>query len=431
MRYETIDSALFIENRRKFAPLIKPNSIAIFHSNDVMPTNADGVMAFKQNSDLFYLSGIDQEETVLILYPDSVNEKHREILLVRKTDEHIAVWEGEKLNKEQATVTSGINTVMWTEQYQSLLETLLPQVDHIYLNSNEHARASKDIETRNDRLGIELRKNFPLHKIERAAPIMHELRAKKEAIEVAQIRKACEITRDGFLRILKSTKPGVGEWQLEADYLHTFLSQKSRGFAYTPIIGSGSNANILHYVQNDSVCKDGDLILMDVAAEYANWNADMTRTIPVNGKYSPRQRSVYDAVLRVFHAANGILRPGITMANYQGQVLEFMEEEMIKLGLFTSAEAKSQKEEKHLVRKYFMHGTSHHLGLDVHDVSNANAPVAVGNMFTIEPGIYIREENIGIRLENNFYIGETKNEDLMHDIPIEAEEIEALMASDI
>lgn len=431
MRYETIDSALFIENRRKFAPLIKPNSIAIFHSNDVMPTNADGVMAFKQNSDLFYLSGIDQEETVLILYPDSVNEKHREILLVRKTDEHIAVWEGEKLNKEQATVTSGINTVMWTEQYQSLLETLLPQVDHIYLNSNEHARASKDIETRNDRLGIELRKNFPLHKIERAAPIMHELRAKKEAIEVAQIRKACEITRDGFLRILKSTKPGVGEWQLEADYLHTFLSQKSRGFAYTPIIGSGSNANILHYVQNDSVCKDGDLILMDVAAEYANWNADMTRTIPVNGKYSPRQRSVYDAVLRVFHAANGILRPGITMANYQGQVLEFMEEEMIKLGLFTSAEAKSQKEDKHLVKKYFMHGTSHHLGLDVHDVSNANAPVAVGNMFTIEPGIYIREENIGIRLENNFYIGETKNEDLMHDIPIEAEEIEALMASDI
>ena len=431
MRYETIDSALFIKNRKKFAPLLKPNSIAIFHSNDVMPTNADGVMAFKQNSDLFYLSGIDQEETVLILYPDAVNEKHREILLVRKTDQHIAVWEGEKLNKEQATLTSGINTVLWTEQYHSLLETLLPQVDHIYLNSNEHARACRDTETRNDRLGKELRKNFPLYKIERAAPIMHELRAKKEAIEVAQIRKACEITRDGFLRVLKSTKPGIGEWQLEADYLHTFLSQKSRGFAYTPIIGSGSNANILHYVQNNSICKDGDLILMDVAAEYANWNADMTRTIPTNGKYSKRQRSVYDAVLRVHHAANAILRPGITMVNYQAQVLEFMEEELIKLGLFTSAEAKTQKEDKHLVKRYFMHGTSHHLGLDVHDVSTANAPVAVGNMFTIEPGIYIREENIGIRLENNFYIGETKNEDLMHDIPIEAEEIEEIMASGI
>lgn len=430
MRYETIDPALFVKNRAKLAPLLKPNSLAIFHSNDVMPTNADGVMNFKQNSDLFYLSGIDQEETVLILFPDAVNEKHREILLVRKTNSHIAVWEGEKLNKYQATDTSGIQSVFWTEDYQSLLDTLIPQVDHIYLNSNEHPRASKDTETRNARCAKQVRQSFPLHKIERAAPLLYALRAKKEAIEVAQIRKACEITRDGFLRILKSTKPGIGEWQLEADYLHTFLSQKSRGFAYTPIIGSGGNANILHYIQNNSICKDGDLILMDVAAEYANWNADMSRTIPVNGSYSARQRSVYDAVLRVHHAANGILRPGISMANYQAQVLEFMEEELIKLGLFTSAEAKKQKENKSLVRQYFMHGTSHHLGLDVHDVSPANALVEVGNVFTIEPGIYIKEENIGVRLENNFYIGEEENKDLMHDIPIEAEEIEDIMAAE-
>lgn len=428
MRYEKIDPTLFVHNRESLKNMLKPNSIAILQSNDVMPTNADGVMPFKQNSDLIYLSGIDQEESVLVLFPDASVESHREILFIRKTNEHIAIWEGEKLSQPEATNLSGIKNVQWTENMADTMHQLIQQAEHIYLNTNEHPRAPNAVESRNDRFIQLTKQSYPLHKIERLAPLLHQLRPIKHEIEVKLIKKACEITRDGFLQILKTTKPGVGEWELEAEFIHTFIKQKSRGFAYTPIIASGSNANILHYIENNQICKDGELILMDVGAEYANWNADMTRTIPVNGKFSPRQRSVYDAVLNVHKVANSLLRPGITPSDYQSQVLEIMEEELIKLGLFTTAEAKLQKKDKHLVKKYFMHGTSHHLGLDVHDVSHRNTPIAVGHVYTIEPGIYIREENIGIRLENDFYIGEHHNTDLMADIPIEAEEIEDLMA---
>ncbi len=428
MRYQPIDSQLFCDNRARLTSLLKPNSIVILHSNDVMPSNADAELGFQQNSNLIHLSGIDQEESILVLNPDAATYSQREILFVRETNEQIAIWEGDKLTKEKVTELSGIETVMWTSQFESFIHGLIQGADNVYLETNEHLRAETSVQTRNARYIETFKPAYPLHNLERLAPLMHKLRAVKHQIEVDTIRKACEITRDGFLRILKKVVPGVGEWEIEAEYIHEFISQSSKGFAYTPIIGSGANANVLHYIQNNSICKDGDLLLMDVAAEYANWNSDMTRTIPVNGKFTERQRAVYDAVLRVLRKANTILRPGITPQAYHAQVLEFMESELIDLGLIDAEEAKKQDASKPLVKKYFMHGTSHHLGIDVHDVAPFNTPVAVGHVYTIEPGIYIREESIGIRLENNFYIGETENLDLMADIPIEADEIETLMA---
>jgi len=393
-----------------------------------MPSNADAELGFQQNSNLIHLSGIDQEESILVLNPDAATHSQREILFVRETNEQIAIWEGDKLTKEKVTELSGIETVMWVSQFESFIHGLIQRADNVYLETNEHLRAGTSVQTRNARYIETFKPAYPLHNLERLAPLMHKLRAVKHQIEVDTIRKACEITRDGFLRILKKVVPGVGEWEIEAEYIHEFISQSSKGFAYTPIIGSGVNANVLHYIQNNSICKDGDLLLMDVAAEYANWNSDMTRTIPVNGKFTERQRAVYDAVLRVLRKANTILRPGITPQAYQAQVLGFMESELIDLGLIDAEEAKMQDASKPLVKKYFMHGTSHHIGIDVHDVAPFNTPVAVGHVYTIEPGIYIREEDIGIRLENNFYIGETENLDLMADIPIEADEIETLMA---
>ena len=428
MRYEAIDPALFCHNRARLKDLLKPNSIVILHSNDVMPTNADGAMPFKQNADLIHLSGIDQEESILLLYPEAKNPAHREILFVRETNAHIAIWEGTKLDKKQATGVSGIENIQWTDSFEALSHSLIQQADYVYLHTNEHLRAPKSVQTRNARYIETFISAYPLHSLERLAPLMNQLRPVKHEIEKDLIRKACEITRDGFLRVLKFVQPGVGEWEIEAEFLHEFIRQKSRGFAYSPIIGSGANNNVLHYVENKHVCQDGELILMDVAAEYANWNADMTRTIPVNGTFTPRQKDVYNAVLRVLHKANEILRPGILPSVYQAQVLEFMQEELIGLGLIDATEAADQDERKLLVKQYFMHGTSHPLGIDVHDVSPVDNPVAVGHIYTIEPGIYIPEENLGIRLENNFYIGESENIDLMADIPIEAEEIEQLMA---
>lgn len=428
MRYEPADSQLFVRNRSRLVELLKNDSIVILHSNDVMPTNADGTMAFKQNTDLYYLSGIDQEESILLLYPDAQDEKDREILFVRETNEHIAIWEGAKLDKERATNLSGIKNVQWTNSFETTLHRLIQQTQNVYLNTNEHLRAATSVETRDARFIKKCQAEYPLLRYERLAPLMHRLRIIKDQEEIKMLQKACDITDGGFRRILEFVKPGVGEWEIEAEYMHEFLWNKSKGFAYTPIIASGGNACVLHYIDNEEVCQDGDMLLMDVGAEYGNWNADMTRTIPVNGKFTPRQRAVYNSVLNVMRRANGILRPGIRPSNYQKQVLGFMEEELIKLGLIDAQEAAEQGPDKPLVKQYFMHGTSHHLGLDVHDVCPPNEPVAEGMVFTIEPGIYIQDENLGIRIENDVVIGKDSNFDLMANIPIEADEIEALMA---
>ena len=427
MRYEPISPEFFVRNRENLRGLLKPHSMVIVLANDIYPTNADGTMAFKQNSDLFYLTGVDQEETALVLMPDAVDPNEREILFVKETSELIAIWEGEKLNKEQARAATGITRIEWSGQFDSFLHRMVPQVEHIYLVTNEHLRASVVVETRNARFIKECQSRYPLHRYERLAPLMHRLRITKDPEELKHIQRACDITEAGFRRLLGFIKPGVGEWEIEAELLHEFVRRGSRGFAYAPIIGTGKNACVLHYVENDTVCQDGQMVLMDVAAEYAGWASDLTRTVPVNGKFTPRQREVYDAVLRVFRGANEILRPGNTPIQYQKQVIELMEVELVGLGLFTAEEAKAQGPDKALVKKYFMHGTSHHLGLDVHDVCPPHEPFAEGMVFTIEPGIYIREEALGVRIENDVLIGKDGNLDLMANIPIEADEIEALM----
>ena len=427
MRYEPISPQFFVRNRENLRGLLKPNSLVIVLANDIYPTNADGTMAFKQNSDLFYLTGVDQEETMLVLMPDAVDPKEREILFVKETSELIAVWEGEKLTKEQARAATGIERIEWSHTFEGFLHRLVPQVEHLYLLTNEHLRASVVVETRNARFIKDCQARYPLHRYERLAPLLHRLRMTKDAEEIKLLQRACDITEAGFRRVLGFIKPGVGEWEIEAELLHEFVRRGSRGFSYSPIIGSGKNACVLHYVENDKVCKDGEMILMDVAAEYAGWASDLTRTVPANGKFTKRQRDVYNAVLRVFRGANDILRPGNTPMEYQKQVIELMERELVGLGLFTAKEASEQGPDKALVKKYFMHGTSHHLGLDVHDVAPPHEPFADGMVFTIEPGIYIREEALGVRLENDFVIGKDKNFDLMGKIPIEAEEIEALM----
>lgn len=428
VRYEPISPDFFVRNRDNLRGLLKPNSLVILLANDIYPTNADGTMPFKQNSDLFYLTGVDQEETALLLMPDAVDPNEREILFVKETNEQIAIWEGEKLSKEQARATTGITRIEWSDKFESFLHRMVPQVEHIYLATNEHLRASVVVETSNARFIKECQSRYPLHRYERLAPLLHRLRITKAPEELKQLQRACDITEAGFRRLLGFIKPGTGEWEIEAELLHEFVRRGSRGFAYAPIIGSGKNACVLHYVENDKICQDGDLVLMDVAAEYAGWASDLTRTVPVNGKFTPRQRAVYDAVLRVFRGANVLLRPGKTPMEYQKQVIELMERELVGLGLFTAAEAKAQGPDKALVKKYFMHGTSHHLGLDVHDVCPPHEPFAEGMVCTIEPGIYIREEGIGVRLENDVVIGKDGNLDLMGNIPIEADEIEALMA---
>ena len=427
MRYESIAPEFFIRNRANLRGLLKANSIVILHSNDIYPTNADGTMAFKQNSDLFYLTGVDQEGTTLILMPDAIDPKEREILFVKETSDLIAVWEGDKLTKEQARAATGVQRVEWSHLFDELLQRVIPQADHIYLATNEHLRAVVTTETRSARFVRDCQARFPLHRYERLAPLLHRLRIIKDQEELKYLQHACDITEAGFRRLLGFIKPGVGEWEIEAELLHEFVRRGSRGFAYSPIIGTGKNACVLHYVENDKICQDGDMVLLDVAAEYGGWASDLTRTIPVNGKFTPRQRDVYNAVLRVFRGANDILRPGNTPMEYQQQVIELMERELVHLGLFSAKEALAQGPEKLLVKRYFMHGTSHHLGLDVHDVCPPHEPFAEGMVFTIEPGIYIREESMGVRLENDVVIGKDKNFDLMHNIPIDVEEIEELM----
>ena len=427
MRYELIGKELFIKNRANFIQHLKPHSVAVFNSNDVMPTNADGNLRFIQNSDLFYLSGIDQEESVLVLFPDFPDEKYREILFLRETSEEIAVWEGHKYTKEEATETSGVQTVYWLSQFNLIFNTLMAEAEHVYLNTNEHIRAAVRVQTRDARFIQHCQEHYPLHHYERLAPIMHRLRAIKSPREIELLQHACDITEQGFRRVLAFTKPGVCEYEVEAEYLHEFVRRGSRGFAYEPIVASGKNACVLHYISNDAVCQSGEVMMMDVGAEYARYNADMSRAIPVSGRFTDRQRQVYDAVLRVQRAAMKLLRPGNVIKEYHKEVGKIMEEELIKLGLLNLQDVKQQDEQKPLYKQYFMHGTSHHLGLDVHDVGNVYRAFEPGMVFTVEPGIYIQEENLGIRLENNVVITEDGVHDLMRNIPIEAEEIEELM----
>jgi Xaa-Pro aminopeptidase len=427
MKYLPIDSQLFVENRQRLIHHLEPNSMVVLHSNDIMPTNADGTMKFIQNTDLFYLTGIDQEESILVLFPDFPDESFREVLFVRETNKEIAIWEGHKYTKVEATKTSGIEKIMWTSQFERTFYTMMAQAEHVYLNTNEHLRADIQVPTRNARFIKWCQEHYPLHNYRRVAPIMHQLRAVKSVGEIALLQTACDITKEAFDRVLKFVKPGVMEYEIEAEYLHEFVRNRSRGFAYEPIVASGGNACVLHYIDNNDRCNEGELILMDVGAEYANYNADMTRTIPVNGRFTDRQRAVYNAVLRVQREAMQLLRPGNTVKAYHKEVGKIMESELIGLGLLDREEVKNQDEKQPLYKQYFMHGTSHHLGLDVHDVGNVYQEFEQGMVFTVEPGIYIREEDLGIRLENNVVIRESNVYDLMRDIPIEVEEIESLM----
>ena len=428
MRYTPIENIFFKNNRAKLMSQMKANSLAVINSNDIMPANADEIMPFKQNSDIFYLSGVDQEETILLLFPDAPNPEQREMLFLKETNEHIATWEGNKISKEEAIHLSGIEQVHWIKDFEGLFRPLMFQAEKIYLNTNESPRASLQVQTRDDRFIQYVKEKFPLHQLERLAPLLHRLRIVKDYYELTPIKKATEITYKGFKRILPFTKPGVYEYEIEAEYIHEF-ARNGCSFAYAPIIASGENACVLHYTQNDQKCQDGDMLLMDVGAKYGNYNADMTRTIPVNGIFTKRQKEVYQAVLHVQREAFKMLVPGNTLKEYHQEIGRIMESELIALGLLNQHDLDKQDSKNPLYKRYFMHGTSHHLGLAVHDVGNQNQPFETGMVFTVEPGIYIREEAIGIRLENDIVVRENGIEDLMKFIPIEIEEIEDLMNS--
>ena len=427
MKYEQIDRQLFIENRKKLASLLSKDGVAIFNANDVMPTNADGTMPFRQNNDLFWLSGVDQEESVLLLYPENPNEKEREMLFLKETSALIAIWEGEKLTKENAFNTSGIKTVYWLEELEGKLKELVGKADRVYLNKNMHSRSTSQVQTRDDRFRLMIEEKFSGKEIKEVAPIMHELRCVKSEIEISLMQKACDITEKGLRRILPFIKPGVMEYEIEAELLHEFLRNRSAGFAYQPIIGSGIDSCVLHYIENNKICKDGDILLMDFGAEYANYASDLTRTVPVNGRFSKRQKAVYNAVLHVMKEATNMLVPGTIFKDYNLEVSKIMESELIKLGLLDKHDVQKQDAENPLYKKYFMHGTSHSLGLDVHDVGSFETPMREGMVFTCEPGIYILEEELGIRLENDVLVTKDKPFDLMGNIPIELNEIEEMM----
>ncbi len=428
MKYAPINNSLFILNRKNLIDELKPGSIAVFNSNDIQPTNADGTMVFRQNSDIFYLSGIDQEESILVLCPDFPDENMREILFLRETNEEIAIWEGHKYTKEEAMETSGIKNIKWLSEFETTFNVLMTEADNIYLNTNEHTRRPvEEVETRDMRFIKWCKNKFPLHNYHRIAPIIYNLRMVKSEIEIELMQIACDITEIGFRRILEFVQPGVYEYEIEAEFIHEFIRRKSKGFAYTPIIASGFNACVLHYIENKDQCKDGDVLLLDVGAEYANYNADLTRSIPVNGRYTPRQKDVYNAVLRVKRAAYDMLKPGNVIPEYHKEVGKIMESELLGLGLIDKTDIKNQDPNKPAYKKYFMHGTSHHLGLDVHDVGSHFRKFEENMLFTVEPGIYIREENLGIRIENDVVIKKDGIHDLMANIPVEVEEIEDIM----
>ena len=427
MKYQHLPNQLFIDNRDRFKSMLPPGALAVFNSNDIMPTNADGHMGFVQNSDLFYLSGIDQEESVLVLFPFCRDPHHREVLFLKETSELIAIWEGHKYTKEEARATSGVPTIYWLSQFKTIFNQLMCEAETVYLNTNEHLRAHIEVETRDARFIKWCKEIYPLHHYKRSAPILQKLRAIKSSLEIEVMKKAMEITGKGFARLLKFVKPGVMEYEIEAELIHEFVRNRSRGFAYGPIIASGASACVLHYTDNNRECKAGDVILLDVAAEYGNYASDLTRCLPVSGKFTPRQKDVYNAVLRVLKAATQMLVPGNMIENYHKKVGQLMEQELIGLGLLKAADVAAQDPERPLYKKYFMHGTSHFLGLDVHDIGDFKLPIEAGMVFTCEPGIYIPEEGLGIRLENDILVTHNGPVNLMEHIPIEADEIEALM----
>ncbi|MGB8704465.1 MAG: aminopeptidase P family protein [Gillisia sp.] len=430
MKYEQIDKQLFIKNRKNFAAKMKPNSLAVFNSNDIYPISADSTIPFQQARDIFYLSGVDQDKSILVLFPDAPLEKHREILFLTETNDHIAVWEGAKLTKEDAYNTSGIKTVYWLKDFDKVFFEIMTQCDTVYFNTNEHYRASVETETREARFIDWCKKRYPAHQVAKSNPILQRLRSVKDQIELDLMQKACNITEKAFRRVLKFTQPGVWEYEIEAEYMHEMLRNRSKGFAYTPIIASGNNANVLHYIENNQQCKDGDLILLDTGAEYANYSSDMTRTIPVSGKYTKRQKEVYNAVNKVKNEATKLLVPGTLWAEYHVEVGKMMTSELLDLGLLDKADVQNENPDWPAYKKYFMHGTSHHIGLDTHDYGILTEPMQANQVFTVEPGIYIPAEGFGIRLEDDVVIQE-KGEpfNLMRNIPIEVDEIEEIMNS--
>ena len=426
MKAVPLPSALFTLNRERLATKLAPRSLAILNANDLMPTNADGSMGHLQNADLFYLTGINQEETILLVAPDAFDPNHREVLFVREPNEHLATWVGHKLTKEQATAISGIKNIKWLTEFPVIFRQVICELDNVYLNANEHQRADATVETRDTRFVRDCQRQFPLHRYQRLAPIMHELRAAKSQYEVDAIKAACDLTGKGFNRLLKFVKPGVNETEVEAELAHEFIRHKGQ-FAYLPIIAAGANNNILHYNQNDQPCKSGDLLLLDVAAGLGNYMSDLTRTIPVSGRFTRRQRQVYDAVLRIFRAQVAACVPGKTTKDLRQECEERTAKECVDLGLLKMSEIKKQKPDEPAVKKYFMHGVSHPIGLDVHDVTYNHFKAAPGWVLTVEPGIYIKEEGFGVRLENTVLVTEDGPVDLMADIPIEAGDIERLM----
>ena len=428
MKYDRIDKALYIANRQKFTAQMAAGSLAIFNSNDIYPVSADSTLPFAQHRDILYLSGVDQEESILVLFPNASNPAHREVLFLKETSELIAIWEGEKLTKQTAFETSGIQTVYWLQQFPTIFKQMMAEASGIYLNTNEHLRANTEVETREDRFIKQVKQDYPAHQVHKSAPIMHKIRSVKEAIELDLMQTACNITEAGVRRLLGFIKPGVWEYEIEAELAHEFIRKRSKGFAYTPIIASGKNACVLHYIENNQQCQDGDIILLDVGAEYANYSSDLTRCIPVNGHFTERQKAVYNAVLHVKNEATKLLVPGTIMAEYHKQVGHLMEEQLVNLGLITMDDIKNQDPAWPAYKKYFMHGTSHFLGLDTHDVGLWHEPIVANMVFTVEPGIYIPAEGLGIRLEDDVVVqasGAPFN--LMGNIPIEADEIESLM----
>lgn len=427
MKYPPLSSELYQLNRKRFTREMKPNTIAIFNSSDMMPRSGDQFFPFRQNAGLFYLCGIDQEETVLVLYPDCKREGFKELLLVKRTNEHIAVWEGHKYTKEEARQTSGIEKVLFLDEAEVILNELILLSEGIYLNVNENDRYASDVETRDHRYAKLIRARYPAHTLHRSQPVLKKLQMVKSQHEVEATQRAIDVTGNAFRRVMQFTQPGVYEYEIEAEIIHEFIRSGMTGHAYNPIIASGKSACVLHYNDNNQVCNDGEVILMDFGCEYANYNADLTRCIPVNGVFTKRQKNVYNAVLHVMNEAKKMLVPGITLEEYNKEVGKVMESELIKLGLISRDDVEKQDKNMPAYKKYFMHGTSHHLGLDVHDICLRYEPFRAGMLFTCEPGIYIPEEGLGIRLENNLVITDDDAIDLFKNIPIEAEEIEELM----
>ncbi|MEK9516582.1 MAG: aminopeptidase P family protein [Flavobacteriaceae bacterium] len=428
MRYRPLSSKLYSKNRDHFIQALESGGLAVFNSNDIYPISADSTLPFAQHRDIFYLSGIDQEESILLLFPDAPKPEHREILFIKKTDEKIAIWEGQKLTQEQATALSGIQTVHWLDDFEELFVSLAKAAKVFYFNTNEHFRAKVETQTREDRFIKWAKAKFPNHPTEKSNFILQKLRSVKDAEEIDQIKNAIDITEKGFRRVLPFIKPGIWEFEIEAEFAHEFLKNRSDGFAYTPIIASGKNCNVLHYVDNNKQCQSGELILMDVGAAYGNYASDMTRTVPVSGKFTPRQRTVYEAVLRVEKAAMQLLVPGILIKEYHQEIGQIMTDELIGLGLLDQTMVKNQDPEKPAYKKYFMHGTSHHLGLDTHDYGLVDQPLQANMVLTVEPGIYIPEEGFGIRIEDDVVTQENGPPiNLMENIPKAPDEIEHLM----